>query len=258
MTLAELKETLERIGLSSSETKVYLNLLRIGSSKAGKISKECQINRTTTYDALKRLQEKGLASYVVKANRKWFEAVEPTRLLDYLKEKEDDLQKIMLELQSIDKIPKEKHNVTLFYGYRGMKSILLDLLQEGGTRFVMDSEEQMARKMPHFAKFFIKQLDEKKITVKHLIRDNKEVVDWWYEPSIKPSKGTEVKFIDKKTPSDAVIEIYGDKVAICIWTEPPEGIVIQNKTIADSFREYFEILWKTAKTEKEIKKKYKI
>ena len=117
MRLTDLKENLERVGLSSSETNVYLNLLKMGSSKAGKISKECQINRTTTYDALKRLQEKGLVSYVIKANRKWFEAVEPGRLLDYLKEKEDYLQKILSELQAIYKLPKEKHDVTLFYGY---------------------------------------------------------------------------------------------------------------------------------------------
>jgi sugar-specific transcriptional regulator TrmB len=258
MTLTKLKETLERVGFSSSETKVYISLLRIGSSKAGKLSRECQINRTTTYDALKRLQEKGLASYIVKANRKWFEVVEPRRLLDYLKERENDLQEILPELQKIHKLPKEKHDVTLFYGYRGMKSILLDLIREGGVRRVMDSEEQMARKMPHFAKFFIKQLDKKKILVKHLVRDNKEVVEWWYEPSIKPSKGTQVRFVSKKIPSDAVIDIYRDKVAISIWTDPPEGIIIQNKTVADSFKEYFEMLWKSAKTEKEIKKKYNI
>jgi sugar-specific transcriptional regulator TrmB len=258
MRLTDLKENLERVGLSSSETNVYLNLLKMGSSKAGKISKECQINRTTTYDALKRLQEKGLVSYVIKANRKWFEAVEPGRLLDYLKEKEDYLQKILSELQAIYKLPKEKHDVTLFYGYKGMKSILMDIIREGKTNYILDSEEQTARKMPHFTKFFIKQVEKKKILLKQLIRDNKEVVEWWYEPSIKPSKFTQVRFVSKKTPSEAVIKIYGDKVAIQIWTDPPEGVVIQNKSVANSLREYFEILWKSAKTEREIKKKYKI
>lgn len=254
----DLRETLKRIGIPFNEAKIYLALLKLGSSKAGKISKETQLNRTTTYDALKRLLDKGFVSYVVEANVKWFEAVPPKRLIEFLKEREDDLQKVIPKLDAIYELPKEKHNVTLFYGRKGMKSILLDILRNAKTIRVMDSEEQVVRKMSYFGGFFVKGLDRRKIRIKHLIRDNKEVVDWWYDPEIKPSKGTQVKFVPKKTPSDAVIEIYGDKVAIQIWTDPPEGIIIQNKSVADSFKEYFEMLWKSAKTEREIKKKYGI
>ena len=53
--------------------------------------------------------------------------------------------------------------------------------------------------------------------------------------------------MNKKTKSDAVFNIYRDKIAILIWTDPPEGVVIQNKSAADSLRDYFDILWKQAK-----------
>jgi len=43
------------------------------------------------------------------------------------------------------------------------------------------------------------------------------------------------------------MDIYGNKVAILMWTEPPEAVIIENKSVADSFRDYFEILWKSAR-----------
>ena len=58
----DVRPTLERIGLSPNEVKIYLTLLRLGASKAGKIAKEAQVDRSATYDSLKRLLEKGIIS----------------------------------------------------------------------------------------------------------------------------------------------------------------------------------------------------
>ena len=49
-------EKLQKIGLNLNEAKIYLALLELGEAQAGKISKESQINRTTTYDGLERLK----------------------------------------------------------------------------------------------------------------------------------------------------------------------------------------------------------
>jgi sugar-specific transcriptional regulator TrmB len=238
MKYSEIQETLERIGLSKNEARVYLILLKLGSQKAGGISKESQINRTTTYDALKRLLEKGLISYVVKANRKWFEPGDPKRLTQFIKEMEEDAKQVAPILQKIYKTPKEKRNVTMFYGYKGIKSVFMDIISEGKINCVMDSEGQFFERMPYFAPQYIKQLERKNIKVKHLVREGRDV---------KPSKTTEIRFIAKKTKSEAAINIYGNKVAIIIWTEPPEAVIIENRAVADSFRDYFEILWKQEK-----------
>jgi len=244
MNLEEITEALKRIGLSTNEAKVYLNLLRTGSSKAGRISKQTHINRTTTYDALKVLLEMGLTSYVIKANNKWFDAVDPKRLLDFLKEKENEFQKILPELQKINKIPKEKHNVTLFYGYKGMRSIFQDIIKTNKDVFVLDSECYTPEKMLYYTQYFVKQLNKKKIKIRHLIREDTEVRKRWEDHVVLPSKFTKVKFVPLKFKTNSVIDIYGDKVVIMIWSEPPEAVIIQNKSVAEIFRNYFEMLWK--------------
>ena len=107
-------DILQELGLSITESKVYLALLDLGSGLAGEITKKSQINRTNVYDALERLIEKGLVSYVVSANRKIFEPVNPERLKEILEEKEENLKKILPELQLKFKENKSIRNFHLY------------------------------------------------------------------------------------------------------------------------------------------------
>ncbi len=87
------ENVLENLGFSPNEIKVYLALNDHGSSKAGKIAKIAKIDRSSCYNSLKNLIEKGLASYVCIGKVKWFQATGPKRLLAYLKEQEEDVSK---------------------------------------------------------------------------------------------------------------------------------------------------------------------
>ncbi|MCK5334459.1 MAG: helix-turn-helix domain-containing protein [Candidatus Aenigmarchaeota archaeon] len=234
----EINATLKKMGLSDNETKIYFTLLKQGSSKAGNLSKGSHINRTTTYDALKRLLEKGLISYVIKENRKWFEASPPERLAEYLKEKEEELEKIMPVLKKIHSAPKEKHNVTLYYGYKGVKTVFMDIIRDGKDNDVFGDEGQLSNRRPAFAKYFVRWQDKKNIKTR--------LVSGLKTPK-KYSKGTTYKYLPLPTLSPVATNIYGNKIAIIIWTEPPEAIIIENKTSAESYKNYFEFLWSAAK-----------
>src|SRR3989344_5601969 len=90
---------LEDAGLTKTEAKIYLALLELGPSLAGEITKKSGIHRRSVYDAIERLIEKGLVSYMKTNNRKYFEAVKPDRLLDILREKEENIKSIIPELE---------------------------------------------------------------------------------------------------------------------------------------------------------------
>ena len=79
------EKTLEKLGFSPNEIKVYLTLNDHGSNKAGRIAKIAKIDRSSCYNALKLLQEKGLASYVIIGQIKWFQGTGPKRLLEFFK-----------------------------------------------------------------------------------------------------------------------------------------------------------------------------
>src|SRR3989338_6519603 len=92
---------LEKIGLSKGEISVYLALLRLGQTTAGKIVDESKVTRSKIYDILERLKNKGLVSYITKNATKHFSAASPNNIIEYLNKKEQEIQeekKTVLEL----------------------------------------------------------------------------------------------------------------------------------------------------------------
>ena len=53
----------KKLGLSEKEAAVYLSLLEHGASSVRNLAVLAGLNRGTTYDILKKLQELGLASF---------------------------------------------------------------------------------------------------------------------------------------------------------------------------------------------------
>src|SRR3989344_7655569 len=94
-------EILRKIGLTDNEISVYLALLEIGSSTTGEIIKKSGLHSSRVYECLEKLQAKGLVSYVIKANRKHFEATNPKRLADYLEDKQKQIEDEKEEVQKI-------------------------------------------------------------------------------------------------------------------------------------------------------------
>ena len=89
----DIKRLLQDLGLEEKEAKVYLALLSLGETTATKISKKTNLDRTLIYQLGNKLIEKGLASYIIKNNVRYFSAANPEKLVQDLKEKEKQLQK---------------------------------------------------------------------------------------------------------------------------------------------------------------------
>ena len=61
-------------------------------------------------------------------------------------------------------------------------------------------------------------------------------------------KHFETKFLPKEIESPAIINIYGDRVANVLWKGNYALVfLLINKEIADSYRKYFDYLWKISK-----------
>ena len=63
---------LEEIGLTKTEIKLYLALLKLGQSTTTGIVREAQVHASKVYEFLDKLIQKGLVTYVIKANKRYF------------------------------------------------------------------------------------------------------------------------------------------------------------------------------------------
>ena len=77
--------SLENIGLTEGESKVYLALLRMRVSTIGNIIKEARVSNSKVYNILDRLSKKGLVGTVIIKNKRHFEAKDPSRLKEFIK-----------------------------------------------------------------------------------------------------------------------------------------------------------------------------
>ena len=233
---------LEKLNYSTNESKVYLTLLKLGPSLAGKVSKEAQLDRSSTYNALNALIKRGVVSTVHENKRTIFVPENPKKILDYYKEKEEIAKQIIPNLQKQFAFQKKESTVKLYQGYKGIKTVFQDILdssEEGSTYLYMGGEGMFGQKMPYYAPMFTKLKAEKKISSKSLIRLGREIK--------KKRPHNEYKGVPSETISPANISIYQDKVAIIIWDETPKGIIIENADVSKTLGSYFKFMWQHAK-----------
>jgi sugar-specific transcriptional regulator TrmB len=62
LSLKRVLKTLERLGLSKAESKVYVYLAKVGPSKAKDLSRELRMTKQQLYPALNSLKKKGIVT----------------------------------------------------------------------------------------------------------------------------------------------------------------------------------------------------
>lgn len=248
-----MEEILEKAGLSKNEAKVYLALLNFGLTSAKPLIDKLKLHRQIVYDCLSSLIEKGLASYVIQANRKYFKASSPKQFLEFFNKEEEEIKKQKEEFRSI--LPKleekhlneEKQESTLYYGNKGIKSLLDDMLNEKKEIQTIGASDTNAEAFKYHLEFNLPKFhmvrEKKKIPYRLIL--SKEMKERAQE--LSKLKHTEVKLLPKEFTSNSSTNIYGDKVSIILWGSQPFGILIKSQEIAEAQRKHFNLLWKLAK-----------
>ena len=238
-TIMEILEQLKIAGLTNNESKVYLTLLKIGQINANILAKETGLDRSLTYTILNNLSNKALVSHIIKNKKRIFKASNPENLLNPLKNKESLIKQLIPKLKSINPESKTKSNVTIFEGKEGLKYMFEQGFKQneewlflGGTG---KSYNVLRWEMEHIVKRFIKNKHVGRGIISHSKKDHK----------ITKIPNVKVKSI-KGLETSATTSITGNMVAIHTLDQKPLIIIINNKNIADSYKQYFEALWRIA------------
>ena len=234
---------LTEIGLTKIEAKVYLTLLEFGASLAGKITQKSGIHRRTVYDALERLIEKGLATYIKTNNRQYYKAVHPSRLKDILKEKSDRIETIMQSLEEKYNALQEQQETLFFKGREGLKAVFEDMIKKHAEILVLGASPDAYTILKYYFFKFDEERKKLHITSKLMFTEKARGIKELY----KVPRAT-IKYLPNSFDNPMAINIYDNNVAIILWSEKnPFAILIRDKIIADSYKKHFELMWKIAK-----------
>ena len=96
-----IEDILRDFGLTDTEIKIYLALLKIGEATVPDIVAKTKVYKSNAYDALGKLEQKGLASHVKKENKMFFSPLNPKRLFEIIEAKKQDLEVVFILISEI-------------------------------------------------------------------------------------------------------------------------------------------------------------
>lgn len=244
----QLETILKDLGLNDKEISVYLALIELGPSPVRVIAAKSKVNRGTTYDILKSLQDQGLVSFYDTKSHQYFVAEPPEKLIQLLEIKSKNIEELKLKIKEALPQIKAKFEkqggrpaVKLYEGLNGIKHILEDVLstmeETPDKTYYIYSSTNLRQNVYLAMKDFSEKRKKKNIKVQ----------------SISLGEGGQLVGLDErkwiKIPgkeSNATYEIiYGGKVAHISLdnAESPVGVVIQNDEIYQTQKLIFQNIW---------------
>ena len=224
------EEALKSLGLTEKEIQIYLACLRLGSSLVQDIASSAKLNRTSTYDILSSLENKGFVSFTISSGKKHYQAINPKNLLNLFKEKEKLIEEALPELDLLIKSHVEKPKIEVFLGKNGLKTLFEGILKDADYFYCIASKKQLLELFTFYLPHFVERRKQKGIKVK--ILSNETPLD----------KNAPYKIIKK--PLKTATWIYNGKIVMVSLEEAePIGILIDEKNFYETHKALFELLW---------------
>lgn len=239
-------ETLEEIGLSQNEAKIYEGLLELGVSSVPHIALKTGVHKRNIYDIIPKMMRKGLIYQIADTRENRYGPVSPDKLGDIIWEKDEKLKTILPNLTKQFKKAATKEAVYIYKGTEGFKNYLRDVLEVGEDVFFIGAKGGWFDKdLQPFIEGFLKDAKKKNIKYQHIF--DAEVKK--FAPELLKTLGKPYRFLPEKYSTTGAIDIFGDHVVTFSGltlkniTEDVTLVVIVNKELADCYRTWFRFMW---------------
>lgn len=238
----EKEKVLIQNGLSRTEAKAYLSLLRIGEGTAGKIAEKARLHRSNVYDAADKLVEKGFAAYHQRKRLKVYTPADPDNLLRIAREKVVNLRKLMPQLRLEKELSRKKTTAEVYEGLKALRETFYRLLEHEKTIYAFGIPAYVPEALKSFIDGFHEKRMAKKVVMKHVYNeDAKERIRY-----LNSMKYTEAAYLPEEYNAPVTTMACGEYVLLITW-RPMSFVKINNKVLAESYTKYCEFMLKNAK-----------
>jgi sugar-specific transcriptional regulator TrmB len=255
---------IQEAGLTEGEAKVYLALLKLGTSTSGPIVEKSSVANSIIYRILNSLIDKGLVSYVTKEKTKYFTAATPSKILDYIEENKEKLDSSKKAIEN--QIPSllsiinntSEMDVQIYEGFKGFITAWeICYTKLGNKDDEMHSWGVYPMQEERFHTYWErdhKRREKEGFKIKILFNQG---TDAEILKNRNGFKGCDARYMPTDIKTPAWFVTYKDITIIAIQTrkfennsqiDKPVAIVITSQEIADTFEAYFQDLWKRSKT----------
>jgi sugar-specific transcriptional regulator TrmB len=241
------EQVLEKFGLSSNESRVYLASLEMGLASAQDIAKKAGLKRTTTYSVLSYLVNRGLVSKTLIKNKTRFVAEPPEKLLNLIREIQTSIAKVLPQLEAIYNKSETKPKITFFEGENAIHNVYEDTLKEKPKEILEWNTDAFFERFPKDYNYIEKRV---KLGIKaRRIAGKGSLWDIVHKP-LDEKELAETLIVPKELFDPQIeVNIYNNKVAFMNYAENM-SVIIESKAIADAMRQAYELSWRGAKADR--------
>lgn len=249
---------LKTLKISEKEYNLYSLLYKTGPASASKLSNVMQLPRTTVYESLKKLMNKGLVSQTFRERKRLFVGEPPSKvktLLDVQKLQIQDSQRILSEAEShLPQFLNEFANqspfgttspqseIRYYEGKQAVDRVYDELLSSTEIKCYIHSSE-MLHYFPENPQKCIKALT-KGLKVWDIDIDSDPEIQAPFLNATKNLPNYHLKFFPENTLIHYMdYTIYEDCIATIQGGVIPTALVIKNKVLADNARAIYDLLW---------------
>ena len=248
----ELINSLEKIGLTEKQAKIYLACLELGGARISDIAKKSKIKRTTCYHLIKELMEMGVVSLAKQKKAGFFLAEDPKILEQNAKLKLQTIQEILPQLDAVYNVLPQRPRILFYEGIEGIQTIWEEILKtakEGDIILACTGLNPSLKYLPkEWRKDYIKRRIDKKVRVRFITSSVKFMKEY-QEDQFKGLR--EVRLAPEKNwDFTADMQICGNKITIVSPKENFISIIIDSKEISQMMKMAFELMWRGADAQK--------
>lgn len=236
------KQLFNSLGLSETHAAVYFAALELGGSNMQELSRKSGVKRTSIYNFIDELKERGFITETVKKKRKIYSAIDPDQLIEIEKTRLSELERTLPELRAIQNKSRTKPRVAFYEGIDGIKEVYADMLKDKKEILAYEDLEHMNIALPKtFYDWFPPERARRGISFKSILRDSPEAKKLIQKNMRLLRQSKLLNTADWKTE----INIYGDKVALMSFrVKTPFCVLIEDHDIAETLRTSWGELWK--------------
>lgn len=250
---------LKDFGLNEDEAKIYICLSDGQIRTVVEIAKQISLPRTTVYDNIEKLSQKGLIELVIGHKTKYFK-ISPLNSLDLIIEKQrSETEKLTQNLALLKEELRQPlisnifTQVKYYHGVAGLQQMMWNALSAEKETFGYSEFGRIEVVGEKFTNKWVEEFKLKGLTDRVITNNRPEIKKYINQyvgnPSQHQLRMSGIRMLpEKKAHISGDTTIYNNTFAVCYWRNGEIiGFEIENKQFVLTQKTIFETLWRQAK-----------
>jgi hypothetical protein len=250
-----------KLGLEAEIADIYLALHTHGPQSISELSRNSRVERTRIYRLIDKLMESNLVEVESQYKRGIIKAAPIANLHILISQREQELKSLQDELGLIEQVlarnslSSPSSRVQFYRGKEGIKQMFWNQTKAKSPVDGLIFENMQLRVNSSFFERWVRKCNEQDIRFRGVVGDEflADQKEWYSKHQNEQLKNWEQRYASKELfQLNHTMVIYDDVVAHYNWKAGEVfGIEIYNTEIADTQRQFFQMLWEKAEPPKQ-------